>query len=363
MPFDPGDQARAFWPGSGGKEGWRKGWYPVEIVSYNSDAKRFPYIVKWSDDSRSKRTAQQVVAPERTTDTVEAPMVIPDRQSRAHQFKNVSGLYCVSCQPLIDDFGVVKVGYSHSAGGGLARRLADYELAYPVWPMTLFCVVTLPPSLSRMAVEIEEKAIHKFLRTPGNGHVFSGRYRLDSNSEWYEIRDLELIKEKFRVLADKYKNLGGRFWGNPSAVTAADIPTDRDTSEMERIECERVSPKHGCQLSVVWKGGQKSWVSKTYFLDHPDIHAYQLYMAKKSGGMPSYMALKDKLDIAKEKKRGYEREMLAAIEEQKEKRAANAIKRSASQAMRAVVREKAFELAREAGVSSPTPEMWKKARG
>jgi len=363
-PFKPGDRARAFWPGSGGKKGWKKDWYPVEIVSYNASAKVYPYYVRWSDGSLTKRTAHQVVAPEAAAaPAVEAPMVIPDRQGRANQFRNVSGLYCVSCKPLVDDFGIVKVGYSHSAGGGLARRFSDYELAWIVWPMHLYFVVTLPPSLSRMAVELEEQAVHEFLRTPGNGHVFAGRYRLDSNSEWFEIRDLELIRTKFKALAGKYKNVGARFWGNPGAVTAADVPADRNTSEMESIEGERVSVKNGWQFLVIWKGGQKSWVAKTYFMDHPEIHAYQLYMAKKQGGQAAYKALKEKLDVAKEKRRGYEREMLLAIEEQTKKRAANAVKRGASQASRAVVRTKAFELAKAAGALYPSPAMWTKARG
>jgi len=95
--------------------------------------------------------------------------------------------------------------------------------------------------------------------------------------KWYEIRDLETIKTKFKALAGKYKNVGARFWGNPGTVTSADVPVDRDTSEMERIEGERVSPKHGWQflVVVVWKGGLKSWIAKTYFIDHSEIHAYQ----------------------------------------------------------------------------------------
>jgi len=337
MRFSKGDKVRVFWSGGGGRR-WKKGWYEAEIVSYNEHSPRFPFMVKWSDGSQSKRTLQQVVPAHDGDPSADAPLVIPDRYDRAHQIRKVPGIYVISCEPLIEA-GVLKLGQSVD----ISWRLSSYELAWPLWSITIFMILALP---SKDVAEKEELRLHDWLRK--NAHPFEGKWRTKETTELHLTLDLPVIKEHLNALYHKYRTVGAHFYTAPGGVFV--VPPPKQPGEIAEIVGEN---RASDQYKVRWKDGTINFISRAFFGPLSNAEALLLWEAKKKG--PSaYIHAIEKIDIAKEKRRGYDRERLADLQRAEDRYKENKVVRGQSHDSRAAIRELAFDIARAKGRNQPT---------
>jgi len=82
----------------------------------------------------------------------------------------------------------------------------------------------------------------------------------------------------------------------------------------------------------------------------------------KKKGETHYKKVKETVEIAKEKRRGYDRERLADLQRAEERYVENKAKRGVSHAQRAELRERAFALAASRGKNEPSAADWAAAK-
>jgi len=346
MRFNKGDTIKAFWPGSGGRLGWKRGWYEATVVEHKPDSPRFPFLIRWSDGSMSRRTLHQVVPREEGDQRADTPLVVPDKYQRAVQFRKVPGIYVISCEPLVEA-GVLKLGQSVD----ISWRLSSYELAWPLWSITIFMILALP---SKAIAEKEELALHGWLRK--YAHPFEGKWRSKESTELYLTKDLPVIKEHLLGIYHEYRTTGAHLYTAPGNVFV--VPEPKQPGEIAEI----IGEDHKTdQYKVRWKDGVVNAISRSFFGPLSNAEALVLWEAKKKGDS-YYKRVKETLAIAKEGRRGYDGETLAGLQRAEERYVENKAKRGVSHAQRAELRERAFALAASRGKNEPSAADWSAAK-